>query len=74
MWSILFNILLILLSVLVLWGGAVWIVESAARIARRLGLSDLVIGLTVVAIGISSSGIRRHGGRCPEGPGRYLRR
>jgi|FaiFalFF_MnMetaG_3_1042247.scaffolds.fasta_scaffold03312_4 cation:H+ antiporter len=54
MWSILFNILLILLSVLVLWGGAVWIVESAARIARRLGLSDLVIGLTVVAIGTSS--------------------
>ncbi|WP_448594630.1 sodium:calcium antiporter [Thermoflexus hugenholtzii] len=54
MWSILFNILLILLSVLVLWGGAVWIVESAARIARRLGLSELVIGLTVVAIGTSS--------------------
>jgi K+-dependent Na+/Ca+ exchanger related-protein len=54
MWSLLFNILLILLSVLVLWGGAVWIVESAARIARRLGLSDLVIGLTVVAIGTSS--------------------
>ncbi|WP_448591302.1 sodium:calcium antiporter [Thermoflexus hugenholtzii] len=54
MWSVLFNILIILLSVLVLWGGAVWIVESAARIARRLGMSELVIGLTVVAIGTSS--------------------
>ncbi|MBO9362693.1 MAG: sodium:calcium antiporter [Thermoflexus sp.] len=54
MWTILFNILIILLCVLVLWGGAVWIVESAARIARRLGMSELVIGLTIVAVGTSS--------------------
>jgi cation:H+ antiporter len=30
------------------------VVESAACIARRLGLSELVIGLTIVAIGTSS--------------------
>ncbi|MDW7991059.1 MAG: sodium:calcium antiporter [Anaerolineae bacterium] len=54
MQTIVLNILLILLSVLALWWGAVWVVEAAARIARRLGLSELVIGLTIVAIGTSS--------------------
>ncbi|MGD9549202.1 MAG: calcium/sodium antiporter [Candidatus Krumholzibacteriia bacterium] len=37
-----------------LWWGAVQVVDSATRIARRLGVSDLVIGLTVVAIGTSA--------------------
>jgi len=41
-------------SILGLGWGAVWLVESAARIAKRLGLSELVIGLTVVAIGTSA--------------------
>ncbi|RME37229.1 MAG: sodium:calcium antiporter [Thermoflexia bacterium] len=54
MWTTISNGLIILLSVLTLWWGAVWVVESAARIARRLGLSELVIGLTLVAIGTSS--------------------
>jgi len=54
MLTLLSNILIILLSVLSLWWGAVWVVESAARIARRLGISELVIGLTIVAIGTSS--------------------
>ncbi len=48
------NVLIVLLSALVLWWGATWIVESAARIARRLGMSELVIGLTIVAIGTSA--------------------
>lgn len=34
--------------------GADWLVESATRIARRLGVSDLVIGLTIVAFGTSA--------------------
>ena len=33
--------------------GANWLVESATSIAGAFGVSDLVIGLTVVAIGTS---------------------
>jgi cation:H+ antiporter len=46
--------LIIFVCVLGLWGGAVWIVEAASRIAKRLGLSELIIGLTVVAIATSA--------------------
>lgn len=45
--------IILAISVVALWLSAVWIVESAAKLARKLGLSDLVIGLTVVAIGTS---------------------
>ncbi len=48
------NLLLLLVSIGFLWGGAVWIVEGASRVAARLGLSELMIGLTVVAFGTSS--------------------
>jgi len=54
MLAVVSNVLIVLLSALVLWWGATWIVESAARIARRLGMSELVIGLTIVAIGTSA--------------------
>lgn len=43
--------LLIGLTLIVL--GANWMVESAVTIARLLGLSELVIGLTIVSIGTS---------------------
>lgn len=52
--SIPIHILIIVLCVVGLWAGAVWVVESASRIAKKLGLSELVIGLTVVAIATSS--------------------
>ncbi|MBN2423387.1 MAG: sodium:calcium antiporter [Calditrichaceae bacterium] len=45
---------IIVLSILALWWGAVWVVESASAIALKLGLSELIIGLTVVAIGTSA--------------------
>lgn len=48
------NVALILASCAGLWWGAVWVVEASARIARRLGMSELVIGLTVVAFGTSA--------------------
>ncbi|GAA0533810.1 calcium/sodium antiporter [Halorubrum ejinorense] len=41
-------------SVAALWLGAERLVGSATRIAQRLGVSDLVIGLSVVAIGTSA--------------------
>jgi len=34
--------------------GADWLVEGATSIAQRLGLSDLMIGLTVVSFGTSA--------------------
>lgn len=48
------DILIILACIVALWRGAVWVVETATRMARKLGMSDLIIGLTVVAIGTSA--------------------
>ncbi|MBN1449086.1 MAG: sodium:calcium antiporter [Bacteroidetes bacterium] len=48
------HILIIALTVVGLWKGAEWVVVSAAHISRRLGLSEMVIGLTIVAIGTSA--------------------
>lgn len=41
-------------SVVGLWFGATWVVDSASKIARKLGMSDLVIGLTIVALATSA--------------------
>ncbi|WP_255151419.1 sodium:calcium antiporter [Halorarius halobius] len=41
-------------SVAALWGGATLFVGNAARVARRLGVSELVVGLTVVGFGTSA--------------------
>lgn len=41
-------------SIFFLWFGADWIVESASKIARRFNVSELVIGLTIVAFGTSA--------------------
>ncbi|MBN2217596.1 MAG: calcium/sodium antiporter [Pirellulales bacterium] len=48
------NALVILGSVVVVGLGAHWLVESAARIANKMGVSELVIGLTIVAMGTSA--------------------
>jgi cation:H+ antiporter len=46
----------IAVSVLGLWIGARLLVDAVVRFARRLGLSDLTVGLTVVAMGTSTPG------------------
>ena len=46
--------LLFVLGFVVLIKGADWLVDGASAIARRYGISDLVIGLTVVAFGTST--------------------
>ncbi|MGE3800705.1 MAG: sodium:calcium antiporter, partial [Candidatus Kapaibacterium sp.] len=52
--SIVIDALIIVLSILALWKGADFLVEAAARIAVRFGVSQLVIGLTIVAFGTSA--------------------
>jgi cation:H+ antiporter len=46
--------LLIALGVLLVSFGARWVVDGASSLAKRLNISDLVIGLTVVAFGTSA--------------------
>jgi len=48
------NALVILGTIVLVGKGAHWVVESAARLAKSLGVSELVIGLTVVAFGTSA--------------------
>ena len=48
------DLFLLLTSIVMLWKGADWLVDSAAEIAHSLKVSDLVIGLTVVAFGTSA--------------------
>ncbi len=48
------NLLIIVVTMFGLWGGAHWVVESASKIAKKLGMSELVIGLTVVAFATSA--------------------
>lgn len=47
------SILYVVLSLVLLFFGAEWLVRGSASLAARLGISALVIGLTVVAIGTS---------------------
>lgn len=47
------GIVLIIIGCVALIKGADWLVEGASSIAKRFGISDLVIGLTVVALGTS---------------------
>jgi cation:H+ antiporter len=51
--SLAINATLIAAGVLLLVIGAGWLVEGAVSVARGLGVSDLLIGLTIVAIGTS---------------------
>lgn len=52
--EILIDILVVILSIVIITQGAVWLVDSAIRIAKKLGVSELVIGLTIVAFGTSA--------------------
>ena len=46
-------VILIVIGFVLLVKGADWLVDGASAIAKRFGISDLVIGLTVVAFGTS---------------------
>lgn len=48
------DLVFILIGLLLLTGGGDALVTGASRLARRLGISPLVIGLTIVALGTSA--------------------
>lgn len=48
------NALVIIGTILLIGKGAHWVVDSASRLAARLGISELIVGLTVVAFGTSA--------------------
>ena len=52
--QILLDCILVIISILMLWKGADWLVDSAAEIAHSFKISDLIIGLTIVAFGTSA--------------------
>jgi len=48
------DIVLLIVGLVLILLGADWLVDGSASIARKLGISELVIGLTIVAIGTSA--------------------
>jgi cation:H+ antiporter len=52
--SLLWAIILLPVGLAVLIKGADWLVEGAVAIAKQLGMSPLIIGLTIVAMGTSA--------------------
>ena len=48
------NVLLLIGGFGALWFGAEWLVRGAARIATKMGVSPVVIGLTLVSLGTSA--------------------
>ncbi len=48
------NVLLLIVGLVLILGGANYLTDGAASIARRFGLSDLMVGLTIVALGTSA--------------------
>lgn len=48
------DILWLLLGLALILGGAEWLTDGSSAIARKWGVSDLIIGLTVVAFGTST--------------------
>ncbi|MDE6925005.1 MAG: calcium/sodium antiporter [Acetatifactor sp.] len=51
--NILLQFILLVIGFVLLMKGADWFVEGASRIADKFGISQLVIGLTIVAMGTS---------------------
>ncbi|WP_373172870.1 calcium/sodium antiporter [Prevotella merdae] len=51
--SILINIVLLVMGLVVVLKGADWLTDGAVNIASRFGVSQMVIGLTIVAMGTS---------------------
>ena len=48
------NAILLVVGLALILGGANYLTDGSAAIARRFGLSDLIVGLTIVAFGTSA--------------------
>ena len=52
--TLLITLVLLAIGLTILIFGAEWLVRGASSIARRFGLSPLIVGLTIVAFGTST--------------------
>ena len=52
--SLLWAVILLFVGLTVLIKGADWLVDGAVAVAKQLGMSPLIIGLTIVAMGTSA--------------------
>lgn len=52
--SIFFHVIVVILTICMLWKGADWLVDAACKLANLFGVSPLIIGLTIVAVGTSA--------------------
>ena len=52
--EILKDVVIILICFLGIGKGAAWLVDAAVTVAKRIGMSELVVGLTIVALGTSA--------------------
>ncbi len=67
--SILLHLLFLLLAIVFLWKGADWTVEKASILAIRVNVSQVTIGVTIIALGTSlpefaatlTSALKQHG-------------
>lgn len=48
------NAILLVVGLVLILGGANYLTDGSAAIARRFGISDLIVGLTIVALGTSA--------------------
>ena len=51
--QVLLQLLLLVIGFVMLVKGADWFVDGASKVAERFGIPQLIIGLTIVAMGTS---------------------
>jgi len=52
--EILTNTIILIVCFIAVGKGAIWLVDSASKLAKRMGVSELLIGLTIIAFGTSA--------------------